>query len=53
MPAKSKEQQTAMRIAKAVKQGKAKAKPGTPSAKLAKTMTTKQLGHYTGKVKKC
>jgi len=47
MPAKSEKQAVAARIAKAVKQGKAKAKPGSASAKMAKGMTEKQLSHYT------
>ena len=52
MPATSKKQQTAMRIAKAVKAGKAKAKPGSASDKIAKSMTKEQIGHFTGPVKK-
>jgi hypothetical protein len=38
MPAKSKKQQETMGIAHAVQKGEIKAKPGTPSAKIAKSM---------------
>jgi hypothetical protein len=47
MPAVSKNQATAMRIAEAVKKGKAKAKPGSPSAKMAKSMSVNQLEDFT------
>ena len=47
MPAKSQDQAIAARIAKAVKAGRVKARPGSPSSKMAKSMTAKQLGHYT------
>jgi hypothetical protein len=47
MPAKSKEQAIAARIAKAVQSGKVKAKPGSASASMAKSMSHKQLGHFT------
>lgn len=47
MPARSKQQLTAMRIAKAVKEGKTKAKPGTPSAKMAQGMSMKSLNDFT------
>ena len=52
MPAKSHDQEVAARIAKAVKAGKVKAKPGTPSDKMAKSMTKKQLGHFSHRKKK-
>lgn len=38
MPAKSKSQQAAMGMAHAIQQGEMKAKPGTPSAAIAKNM---------------
>jgi len=47
MPAKSEKQATAARIALAVKQGKTKAKPGSPSAKMAKNMSEKEIHHFT------
>lgn len=46
MPAKSKAQQQAMAIAEQVKKGKIKAKAGTPSAKMAKSMSIKQLNDF-------
>lgn len=46
MPAKSKAQQQAMAIAEQVKKGNMKAKPGTPSAKMAKSMNMKQLNDF-------
>lgn len=48
MPAKSRNQKVAMIIAEKVKEGKAKAKPGSPSAKMAKSMSASQLGDFTG-----
>lgn len=39
MPAKSKNQATAMRIAQGVKEGKVAAKPGSPSAQIASSMS--------------
>ena len=47
MPAESEKQAVAARIAAAVKKGRVKARPGSPSAKMAKSMTAKQIGHYT------
>ena len=52
MPAKSRDQEVAARIAKAIKAGRVKAKPGSPSAKMARSMSSKQLGHFTKKKKK-
>lgn len=49
MPAKSEKQATAARIALQVKKGKQKAKPGSASAKMAKSMTKKQLKDFTKK----
>lgn len=49
MPATSKNQKLAMLIAENVKSGKQKAKPGSPSAKMAKSMTKKQLNDFTSK----
>ena len=46
MPAESEKQAVAARIAAAVKKGRVKAVPGSPSAKMAKSMTAKQLGHF-------
>lgn len=46
MPAKSKSQQAAFGIASAIKKGKMKAKPGSPSAKIANTMTTSQIDEF-------
>jgi len=46
MPAVSKAQRRAMAIAKKVKEGKAKAKPRSPSAKMAKSMTKSQLSDF-------
>lgn len=47
MPAKSRSQQVAMIIAEKVKKGQTKAKPGSPSAKMAKTMSVKSLDDFT------
>ena len=47
MPARSAKQAQAMRIALAVKKGKAPAKPGSPSAKMAKSMSKQQLKDFT------
>ena len=47
MPAKSHQQEVAARIALAVKKGRIKARPGSPSAKMAKSMTAKQLSKFT------
>jgi Protein of unknwon function (DUF3008) len=47
MPAKSKDQQTAAKIALAVKRGEAKAKPGTASAQMAKGMSASQIKDFT------
>lgn len=46
-PATSKRQKVAMIIAEKVKEGKQKAKPGSPSAKMAKSMSMGQLKDYT------
>jgi hypothetical protein len=46
MPATSDKQAVAMRIAHAVKTGKAKAKPGSPSAKIAKSMSDEKIKHF-------
>jgi hypothetical protein len=46
MPAKSDKQQTAARIAHAIKKGKVKPKPGTASAEMAKDMTDKKIKHF-------
>lgn len=52
MPARSKEQRTAANIAMAIKKGKVKAQPGTPSAQMAK-MPAKSLEKFTtGKIEK-
>ena len=51
MPAKSQVKRSTARIAKAVKAGKAKARPGTASAQMARSMTAKQLGHFTNTTK--
>jgi len=51
MPPKSKEQKTSACIAIGIKEGKVKAKPGSPSAEMAKGMTKKQLREYCPKVK--
>jgi len=45
MPAKSYQQQKAAGVAMAVKRGKKKAKPGTPSAKMAQ-MPESSLRHF-------
>ena len=45
-PSASKSQQQAMAIAEQVKKGKVKAKPGSPSAKMAKSMSVKQLNDF-------
>src|ERR1700751_2700201 len=46
MPAKSDKQQTAARIAHAIKKGKVKPKKGTASAEMAKGMSDKQIKHF-------
>jgi hypothetical protein len=46
MPAKSKSQQQAFGIAAAVKEGKAKAKPGSPSAKIAGSMNLADIKDF-------
>jgi hypothetical protein len=46
MPAKSDKQQTAARIAHAIKKGKVKPKAGTASAQMAKGMSDKQIKHF-------
>lgn len=52
MPAKSEKQRKAMGAALAVKRGKGKAKKGSPSAKMAKSMSEKQLVDFAKKPKK-
>lgn len=53
MPAKSQNQQTAAQIALAMQRGEAKAKPGSPSAKMAASMGPEKLRHFAkGKKKK-
>ena len=51
MPAVSAKQQKAAGIALAVKRGHAKAKPGTASAEMAKSMTAKQAREFATKPK--
>ena len=51
MPAKSSAQQKAAGIALAIKRGEAKAKPGTASAEMAKSMTAKQAREFATKPK--
>src|ERR1700741_4897009 len=46
MPAKSDKQQTAARIAHAIKKGKVKPKAGSASAQMAKGMSDKQIKHF-------
>ena len=46
MPAESVAQRQAMAIAEKVKSGEMKAKPGSPSAKMAKSMTHEQLHDF-------
>lgn len=46
MPPKSRNQAVAIIIAEKVKKGQMKAKPGSPSAKMAKSMTSKQLKDF-------
>src|ERR1700751_2238658 len=46
MPAKSDKQQTAARIAHAIKKGKVKPKKGTASTQMAKGMSDKQIKHF-------
>jgi hypothetical protein len=46
MPAESQAQQQAAAIAKHAKEEGKPLKPGSPSAKMAKSMDTKQLGHF-------
>lgn len=46
MPAVSKKQAIAANIAKALQQGKATAKPGTPSAQMAASMSPESVGHF-------
>jgi hypothetical protein len=48
MPAKSKKQAQAMNIAKAVQQGQATAKPGSPSAQIAQTMKPSDMNEFAG-----
>ena len=46
MPAVSKNQNIAMNLAKAVQQGKATAKPGSPSAQIAKSMKPSDVNEF-------
>jgi hypothetical protein len=46
VPSLSKNQQISAAIAAQVKKGKVKAKPGSPSAKMAKSMSIKQLNDF-------
>ena len=46
MPAVSKNQAVAANIAKALQQGKATAKPGSPSAQMAASMSPESVGHF-------
>lgn len=46
MPAKTQAQQAAFGIASAVKKGKMKAKPGSPSAKIANTMSASDIDEF-------
>lgn len=48
MPAVSKKQAIAMNIAKAVQQGKATARPGSPSADIAGSMKPGDLNDFAG-----
>jgi len=52
MPGKSKAQRQAAGIALAVKRGEQKAKPGSPSAEMAKSMSEKQIKDFTKKPQK-
>ena len=47
MPFKSQAQRIAAIIAEKVKKGEAKTKPGSPSAKMSKSLTTQQLNDFT------
>lgn len=49
MPAKSKKQQTAARIARSIQKGEQAPKPGTASAEMAKTMTGKEVREFARK----
>ena len=51
MPGTSKAQRQAAGIAIAIKRGEVKAKPGSPSAEMAKGMSEKQLKDFTKKPK--
>lgn len=46
MPAESKKQRRAAGMAKAIQEGKMKPKPGTPSAKMAKSMKPADLKEF-------
>lgn len=46
MPAVSKSQATAARMAKAMKAGKIPRTPGTPAAQMAKSMSASDLGEF-------
>jgi len=52
MPGVSKAQRQAAGIAHAIQKGEVKAKPGTPSAEMAKSMTKKQTKEFSQKLKK-
>ena len=51
MPAVSRKQQRAAYAALAIKRGKKKGKKGGAAAKMAKSMTKKQLKHFTRRKK--
>jgi hypothetical protein len=46
MPAVSKKQQKTMGMAHAIQKGEMKAKPGTPSAEIAKSMEPSDVKHF-------
>ncbi len=50
MPAVSKNQAIAMNLAQAVQKGQATAKPGSPSAQIAKSMKSSDLADFTGPI---
>lgn len=51
-PAVSQKQAVTANIAKAVMEGKATAKPGSPSAQMAESMTPGQVNEFAGPVNK-
>jgi hypothetical protein len=50
MPPKSKNQAVAMNLASAIQKGAVAPKPGTPSAKIAKSMKPGALSDFTGPI---